>query len=102
MSHECLQYIVRDGNNAVLTLLHVLSGINPLATSYELVHYFETAKPKLVAVDETMLGNVEEALKVIKLPIPPKVLVLQGHSTRRTNTGLPQVRKRDRKAIFHP
>jgi hypothetical protein len=92
--------MVRDGNNAVLTLPRAFSGINPLATSYELVHYFETAKPKLIAVDETMLSNVEEALKVIKLPFPPKVLVIQGHSTRRTNIRLPQVRKRDRKAIF--
>lgn len=72
------------------------SGINPLATSYELVHYFETAKPKLIAVDDTLLGNVEEALKVVKLPTPPRVIILQGHSAQIANTELLQVRKKAR------
>lgn len=65
--------------------------MNPLATSYELVHYFETAKPKLIAVDGTLLPKVEAALKLMKLSTPPAVIVLQEPLIQ-TTTSLPQVR----------
>ncbi|KAH7170017.1 acyl-CoA synthetases/AMP-acid ligases II [Dactylonectria macrodidyma] len=61
-------------------------GINPLATSFELVHYFEVASPKIVAVEGSLVQNVLEALR--HLTFKPAVMVIddsspatsQGHS----------------------
>ncbi|KAF7564012.1 hypothetical protein G7046_g158 [Stylonectria norvegica] len=50
-------------------------GINPLATSFELVHYFEVASPTIVAVETSLLPNVLEAMKSLKFN--PKVIVLE-------------------------
>ncbi|KAK7429087.1 hypothetical protein QQZ08_004302 [Neonectria magnoliae] len=53
-------------------------GINPLATSFELVHYFGVASPKIVAVDESLLQNVLDA--IIRLEFTPEVLVIEDAS----------------------
>ncbi|KAH7162097.1 acyl-CoA synthetases/AMP-acid ligases II [Dactylonectria estremocensis] len=53
-------------------------GINPLATSFELVHYFEVASPKIVAVDGGLVQNVIEALK--HLTFAPTVMVIDDAS----------------------
>lgn len=50
------------------------SGINPLATSFEVVHYFEVASPKIVAVDSSLVQNVLEAIKQVKFT--PKIMVI--------------------------
>lgn len=50
------------------------SGINPLATSFELVHYFQIAQPKAVAVDASLLRNVQDACK--KLSTPPHIIII--------------------------
>ena len=54
---------------------NICSGINPLATSFELVHYFEVASPKIIAVDASLLQNVLEALWQLKFA--PKVMVIE-------------------------
>ncbi|KAF4460124.1 acyl- synthetases AMP-acid ligases II [Fusarium albosuccineum] len=58
--------------HAVLWAGGCFCGINPLATSFELVHYFETALPKIVVVDASLLPKVTEAAK--KLKYSPEIL----------------------------
>lgn len=54
------------------------SGINPLASKYELEHYFNVANPKIVAADGPLLANVEHALE--KLQIKPLVMAMEDDS----------------------
>ncbi|KAM5351010.1 hypothetical protein ACJ41O_003733 [Fusarium nematophilum] len=49
-------------------------GINPLATSFEQVHYFEVATPTMLVVDAGLLPKVLDAIK--KLKNAPKILVI--------------------------
>jgi len=59
----------------------IFCGINPVATRYELVHYFEISQPKVVAVDIGMVGTVEEALKMSKgLAQMPRILLIDDES----------------------
>ncbi|KIW02237.1 uncharacterized protein PV09_06390 [Verruconis gallopava] len=62
----------------------VFAGINAVATSHELVHYFEISEPKAIAVDASLYGKVQDALKMsTKLQEKPKVLIIEdGTSTR--------------------
>ncbi len=53
------------------------SAINALATSYELVHYFEIAKPAIVAVDAAMLPRVRKALADGPPPRMPRIVVIE-------------------------
>ncbi|KAH8176646.1 AMP-binding enzyme domain-containing protein [Sarocladium implicatum] len=53
-------------------------GINPLASKYELEHYFKVAEPKIVATDGPLMDNVKHALEALK--IKPSVLVLEHDS----------------------
>lgn len=49
--------------------------MNPLATSFELVHYFEVACPKIIAVDASLFQNVVEAMH--HLSFSPKLIVIE-------------------------
>ena len=46
-----------------------------MATSFELIHYFEVACPKIVAVHASFLNNVTEAIK--QLSFSPKLMVIE-------------------------
>lgn len=48
--------------------------MNPSATKFELEHYFEVAKPKLIAVDAALVDNVLHAVRV--LDIQPQVIII--------------------------
>ncbi|KAF4985875.1 hypothetical protein FDECE_16256 [Fusarium decemcellulare] len=69
--------------HAVLWAGGCFCGINPLATSFELVHYFETALPKIVVVDASLLPKVTKAVK--KLKYSPEILIIDDTSC--TTTG---------------
>lgn len=56
------------------------SGVNPLATKFELEHYFKIAEPKVIAVDSVLLGNVKHAIS--KLQTSPEVIVIDDASGR--------------------
>ncbi|KAL2212988.1 acetyl-CoA synthetase-like protein [Sarocladium strictum] len=49
-------------------------GINPLATKFELEHYFKIATPKIVVTDGKLLDNVRHALN--QLGVSPLVVVM--------------------------
>ncbi|CAM1505010.1 Fc.00g106470.m01.CDS01 [Cosmosporella sp. VM-42] len=72
-------------------------GINPLATSFELVHYFEVASPKIIAVDASLLQNVLEALWQLKFA--PKVVVIEDSSNTEWHDQLVYPRNFDRDNI---
>jgi hypothetical protein len=50
--------------------------MNPVATSYELVHYLGITEPRVIAVDEQLLPKVRAALKDMKLRQQPTIVVL--------------------------
>lgn len=43
------------------------SGVNPLATAFELEHYFQTAKPTIIATETGLLDNVERAMRALNI-----------------------------------
>jgi 4-coumarate--CoA ligase len=69
----------RESYTADRTNTVLCSGINPLATSFELEHYFQIARPSIIAVDASLLSNVQTAIK--KLEISPSIIVI-GHPAR--------------------
>ena len=71
----CFSYVVMCFKKTKLNLLTETSGINPLATSFELIHYFEVACPKIVAVDASLLQNASQALE--ELSFAPKLIVIE-------------------------
>ncbi|KPM41137.1 hypothetical protein AK830_g5380 [Neonectria ditissima] len=60
--------------HAVLWAGGCFCGINPMATSFELVHYLGVASPKIVAVDGSLVQNVLDAIG--QLEFTPEVLVI--------------------------
>lgn len=48
--------------------------MNPLATKFELEHYFKIAEPKVIVVDSVLLENVKHAIS--KLRVSPEVIVI--------------------------
>ena len=54
------------------------AGINPLATPYELVHYFGIARPSIIAVDAALLPKVQQALRdAPPAGIMPRIIVIE-------------------------
>jgi hypothetical protein len=68
-----------------------ISAINPLATSYELVHYFAIAEPKIIAVDSNLLSVVEAALKDSHLLNHPTILIINDKKSESPDRTLPMV-----------
>lgn len=67
----------------------VFAGINAVATSHELVHYFEISKPEVIAVDAALFSKVQDALRMKpKLPSEPKVLVIEDATSTITPAAL--------------
>ncbi|KAK0388943.1 hypothetical protein NLU13_2520 [Sarocladium strictum] len=60
--------------HAVLWAGGCFCGINPLATKFELEHYFKVATPKVVFTDGKLLDNVRHALNVLK--VSPLVIMI--------------------------
>jgi acyl-coenzyme A synthetase/AMP-(fatty) acid ligase len=59
----------------------VFAGINAVATSHELVHYFEISRPKAIAVDANLYPKVQAALKMsTNLQVQPRVLLIEDGS----------------------
>ena len=79
--------VVLFGRNSVnwILLAHsimhfggIFAGINAVATSYELVHYFELSKPKAIACDVSLYSKVQEALNMsAHLRTKPKILLIE-------------------------
>ncbi|KAF4982853.1 hypothetical protein FZEAL_1603 [Fusarium zealandicum] len=65
--------------HAVLWAGGCFCGINPLATSFELGHYFEVASPTITVVDASLLSKVTSG--ITKLKYPPKILIIEDIST---------------------
>ncbi|KAI0138497.1 acyl-CoA synthetases/AMP-acid ligases II [Xylariaceae sp. FL1272] len=53
------------------------SAINPQATAYELVHYLDISKPKIIAVEAALLSTLKEALHASSLAQAPRVIVIE-------------------------
>ena len=74
------------------------SGINPLATAYELQHYLSIATPAVIAVDAALLPRVEAALDALasskQRRRPALVIIEDGH--QHAIRHLPQVRESGR------
>ena len=68
-----------------------ISTINPLSTAYELVHYLEVAQPDVIAVEESMLKNVQQALKEHKLRKSPKLLLISDKTGRPSGEAISMV-----------
>ncbi|CAG9947993.1 unnamed protein product [Clonostachys rosea f. rosea IK726] len=76
------------------------SGINPLATSFELVHYFQIAQPKTVAVDAKLLGNVQDACK--KLSISPHIIIIDDCTPSKDGYDIYPLNFRDQTGSISP
>ncbi|KAF9874241.1 phenylacetyl- ligase [Colletotrichum karsti] len=68
-------------------------GVNSMATSHELVHYFSLARPKIVAVDEELRLKVEAAISSLDMPWKPSVVILDkgGDSAKSNHPRFPHV-----------
>lgn len=61
-----------------LLMCRLDSGINPLASKFELQHYFKVATPKIVVADALLVDNVRHALTEINAS--PLVVVIEDGS----------------------
>ncbi|CAG9984183.1 unnamed protein product [Clonostachys byssicola] len=75
-------------------------GINPLATSFELVHYFQVAQPKAVAVDARLLVNVQDACK--QLSISPHIIVIDDGTPSKDGYDIYPLNFRDQPGSIKP
>ena len=68
----------------------LFAGINAVATSHELVHYFEISEPKVVAVDRNLYPKVEAALQMSnKSQGEIKVLIIEDGTSASAGQDLP-------------
>jgi len=69
----------------------ITSAINPLATAYELVHYFGISKPHIIAAEVKHLDTIRAALKLSPgLQPAPMILLLDDGNVLR-NEHIPLV-----------
>lgn len=68
-----------------------ISAANPVATAFELQHYFEVAQPTIIAADTTQLEKVELALKTCDLRARPKIVLIDDGSQLTLSQRLPSV-----------
>ena len=68
------------------------SAINPLASSYELEHYFAIAEPNVIAVDRSQLNTVQTALERMKNNPGPRLIVIDDGSAGSSSEQVPVVR----------
>jgi hypothetical protein len=64
--------------------------MNPLATSYELVHYLSIARPTVLAVDPDLLPNAVKALEGLAFK-SPQLLIIENAAIQQYSSEIPTV-----------
>jgi hypothetical protein len=57
--------------------------MNPLATSYELVHYLSIARPSILAVDPDLLQTAMRALEGLSFK-RPRLLIIEDETVEQS------------------
>jgi hypothetical protein len=64
--------------------------MNPLATSFELVHYLSIARPTILAVDPDLLPNAVKALEGLPFK-SPQLLIIENEAFQQSLSDFPTV-----------